>query len=454
MVRHVLTLAMLGLLTLVATACSQGAGGAAPGAILPAAFPRPQATNVGKYIKHVVIVIQENRTFTNIFEGYPGADTRSYGLTHTGKKVTLIGVPFTRDQDMKHNFDDALRAWSGGAMNGFDLNEFDTGDPEGTYAYSYVPHAQTAPYWAMAEKYTIADHMFPTEFGPSFTSHLALIAGTMNLSPTLAEANYPLALTWGCDSPSTTITDTVDENRLVQANGPAPCFTQFRTMADTLDARRVSWKYYAPQLYDEGGNLWTSFDAIRNVRYGPDWTRNVIAPQTRVLTDAAAGQLASVSWVIPDWLDSDHPAADSDTGPSWVSSVVNAIGKSKDWKSTAIVIVWDDWGGWYDNVPPPQRDFRGNGVRVGCLIVSPYARKGYVSHTVYEFGSILKFVEQAFDLPPVGPTSEGYTDSRATSIVDSFDFSQKPRAFAPIAAKYPASYFLKRPSSGRAPDDE
>jgi phospholipase C len=453
-VRYCLVLVLLGVLAPALAACSQGAGNTTPGAILPAAVPRPKIASVGTYIKHVVIVIQENRTFTSIFEGYPGADTRLFGFTHDHKRVRLTPMPFFQDQDLRHNFADAIRAWADGSMNGFDLNDFDNGAPAGRYPYSYVSRGDTGPYWEMAARYTLADRMFPTEFGPSFTSHLALIAGTMNLSPTLAEANYPLTYPWGCDAPSTSFTDTVNEQRIVLPNGPAPCFTQFRTMADTLDARHVSWKYYAPGLEEQGGTLWTSFDAIHHVRYGPDWTRNIVTPQTTVLTDAAQGRLASVSWVIPDWLDSDHPAADSDTGPSWVANVVNAVGKSKDWKTTAIVIVWDDWGGWYDNVPPPQHDFRGNGVRVGCLIVSPYSRKGYVSHTVYEFGSILKFVEQAFDLAPVGPTSKGYTDTRATSIVDSFDFSQKPRGFVPIAAKYSATYFLERPASGRAPDDE
>jgi phospholipase C len=171
-----------------------------------------------------------------------------------------------------------------------------------------------------------------------------------------------------------------------------------------------------------------------------------------VLVDAASGKLPAVAWVVPDYLWSDHPSAGTPYGPSWVAAVVNAIGASRDWKSTAIVVVWDDWGGWYDNVPPPQVDFRGLGIRVGCIIISPYVRP-HVSHTTYEFGSILKFIEQTYGLPFLGKASDGYTDARATSILDSFDFTLHPRKFRAIPAPYPPSFFTKHAPSLRAPDD-
>jgi phospholipase C len=134
--------------------------------------------------------------------------------------------------------------------------------------------------------------------------------------------------------------------------------------------------------------------------------------------------------------------------------VVNAIGESPDWKSTAIVVVWDDWGGWYDNAPPPQLDYRGLGIRVPCLIVSPYAKRGYVSHVQYEYGSILRFIEETFDLPYLGPPGEGYTDQRANSLDDAFDFSQAPRPFVPVSSQYPASRFLREPPSNDPVDTE
>jgi phospholipase C len=223
-------------------------------------------------------------------------------------------------------------------------------------------------------------------------------------------------------------------------------------MADTLDAAKVSWRFYAPPLDYGGGQLWTSFDNIKSVRYGPDWA-NVKAPSPQFLTDIAGGTLAGVTWIVPDWPYSDH-AGGGDLGPSWVTAVVNAVGQSKFWDSTAIFIMWDDWGGWYDNVPPPQVDFRGLGERVPCIVISAYSPPHYVAHTQYEFGSILKFVEETFDLPPLGTTAAGYTDSRAASIGNVFDFKRRLRIFRPYVAPYPASYFLETRPSYKAPDDD
>jgi phospholipase C len=174
------------------------------------------------------------------------------------------------------------------------------------------------------------------------------------------------------------------------------------------------------------------------VRYGPQWSDgHISSPQTRIFHDIKAKKLAAVSWVIPDENDSDHPGTSSDTGPSWVASIVNAIGESAYWKSTAIVIVWDDWGGLYDNAKPPQLDYGGLGFRVPAIIVSPYAKPGYISPTEYEFGSILKYIENNWELGTLKRT-----DQRATSIGDCFDYAQKPIAFKPIASKYPQAYFL------------
>ena len=405
---------------------------------------------IGQYIKHVVVIVQENRSFENLFAGYPGADAPMYGFMR-GRKVPLHTVDFFPLVNVNHDFGPAIGSWDHGKMDGF------TGAYSGlpdTFVFAHLRRSEIAPYWDLARQYVLADHMFPTEFGPSFTGHLSLIAGTTSLSRDKAVVNNPIGGPWGCDASVGTITFTVNRERKISPGG-FPCYTQFRTMADVLDAGGISWKYYAPPLFgNKGGVLWSSFDAIKAVRYSPDWKNNVISPETQVISDARKGQLPSVSWVIPDWEWSDHASTGTDYGPSWVAAVINAIGEGPDWKSTAIVVVWDDWGGWYDNVPPPKGDFRGPGVRVGCLIVSPYARPGYVSHTVYEFGSILKFEEQTFGLPSIGSASDGYTDARATSLADSFDFTQAPRHFVRIPAKYPASFFLNHAPSYRPPDTD
>jgi phospholipase C len=345
--------------------------------------------------------------------------------------------------------------WNGGNMDGFSA----WGMKHGQYtAYAYIDHAQIKPYWAIARKYVLADEMFPTEFGGSFTAHLTLVAGTDDIKlPGRAEVNFPSAAPDDCDSPPNTKSSYVamkPYRRLHEFDGPFPCFDQFNTMAEVLDGAGVSWKIYASKVLDAG--FWEPFEAIKYVRYGPDWTTDVIAPQTRSLTDAMDGNLAAVSWVTPSGQDSDHPAYHSDRGPSWVASVVNAVGESSYWPASAIIVLWDDWGGFYDNAPPPQLDYRGLGIRVPCLILSPYAKSDYVSHVQYEYGSILRFIEEVYGLPigSIGPTSEGYTDGRAASLDDAFDFTQPPRKFTPIKSKYSIAHFLREPPSNEPVDTQ
>ena len=452
-------------IAVAALTCCSAESGASPDAV--PAFAVPSAGQpVGRYIKHLVIIVQENRTFDNVFYGFPGEDTPTYGNMRTSRdphalvvKVPLRPAPFGK-QDECHGFVCGLLDWDHGKMDGFGLPLLNPGEPAGRRPYTYLPRTQVAPYWTMAKDYVLADRMFSTQFDASFVAHLDLIAGTSSVSPTTSEVGVPSAMPWGCNAPAGTTTNLLHPNRVETAdNGPFPCFTQFATLADTLDDAGLSWKYYAPAL-GQPGSLWSVFQSIKRVYQGPDWEKDVISPQTRVLQDAAAGNLASVSWVIPDSQDSDHAGITTDRGPSWVASVVNAIGTGPEWNSTAIVILWDDWGGWYDHVRPPQLDFRGLGIRVPCIIVSPYARTGYLSHTVYEFGSVLHFAEQAFNLPSLGPnrlyggpSDLGYTDVRGASLADSFDFVQKPRPFKRIPQRYPISAFVNERPSGIAPDD-
>ena len=440
-------------LTILAGCSSSGARGQAPyqsNSLVPTVRhrPRPNALPIGNYIKHIVIVIQENRSFDNIFSGYPGADGATFGYMHGKNLVPLRPVDFeSSTADLPHSLKQGLTDYDNGAMDGYDLSAVQTG-LAADIPYHYVERNEVAPYWSMAEQYVLADRMFQTEWGGSFTAHLNLIAGTASLSPTLTEADNPSAQPWGCDAPVGTASTTWSSSDQLSIKGPFPCFTQFNTLADSLDNAGVSWKYYAPQISGAGG-IWSEFDAIQAVRYGSDWGNNVISPETTVLTDASGGKLATVSWVVPDYLNSDHPGSQSATGPSWVASIVNAIGASQYWQSTAIIILWDDWGGWYDHVPPPQLDYKGLGSRIPCIIISPYSRAHYVTHQQYESGSILRLVEQTFNLP-----SLGYTDARANSLTDGFDFTQAPRTFSTISAPYSRAYILKRRHSLKPPDTE
>jgi phospholipase C len=438
------------------TACSSP-GALTPSGSLPGLGRAVSGTSTSQYIKNVVVIIQENRSFENFFAGFPGANAPLSGYAKkNGKrvKVNLHETTFETNPNLVHNWSSAIAGWDKGKMDGFHI-----GPGRNYAAYAYVKRSQVATYWAMANQFVLADNMFPTEFGGSYTAHLTLVAGTDNMDANDAQVNFPTAFPDDCDSPQGTKSSLVNQYRKVgRGNGPFPCFNQFNTMARVLDKAGVSWKYYANKRLDAG--IWSPFEAIKYVRFGSDWKNDIIAPETQVLSDIDNGQLASVSWVTPSHADSDHPGAHSDLGPSWVASIVNAIGQSSYWNQTAIVILWDDWGGWFDNAAPMQLDFRGLGERVPCLIISPYAvigsgsNGGYVSDTQYEFGSILKFIEQAYNLPPLGLGSAGYTDKRANSIIDSFDFTQSPRKFTPFGSKYPASRFIHEPPSDEPVDTE
>ncbi len=437
------------LLVLAVAGCSGSAALQPRAGVLPAARTASGTSGPPSPIKHVVIVFQENRSFDNIFAGYPGADAPMSGKMSNGQTVALHPIGLV-SSDVCHGYYDAVNDYDSGAMDRFDQNCTDRGSA-GTFTYSYIRRDESAPYWSMARQYTLADRMFPTMMGPSWTAHLSIVAGTADLTTFKTLVDLPTSSPWGCDAPPGTTTFTLTQQKVYQAYGPYPCFTQIRTLADVLDAGNVSWRYYAPPI--SYGGLWTAFDAFSKIRNGPDWA-NVISPSPTVLTDVAGGKLAGVTWVVPDWPYSDH-AGGGNQGPSWVSAVVNAIGQSQFWDSTAIVVLWDDWGGWYDDAAPPQLDFRGLGLRVGCIIISPYAKKHYVSHTQYEFGSVLKFVEETFNLPNIGTYREdGYTDGRAASISDSFDFTRPPSAFKKIEAPYPPSTFIRMKPSMKAPDDE
>ncbi len=446
----------LALLAALSSACSMSAGSTNPSAHI-VGFNHA-STRIP--IKHIVIVIQENRSFDNIFSGFPGADAPTRGRDHLGKWIRFHSITFD-DTDGGHQYANAIAQWDGGKMDGFDLTQVGSYPHSPSYNYAYLERSLVAPYWEMAKQYVLADRMFPTEFGPSFTAHLDLIAATTQLSrnrylvdgPTLTKtgAGTGDAQPWGCDAPPGSTTRVLKPPDTTEFLGPFPCLTEFRTAADLLDSAGLSWKYYAPPLFKSGlAEIWSTFDAIKSVREGPDWKADVISPQTKILTDAAANHLPAVSWVVPDWQDSDHPGDDSTTGPSWVSSVVNAVGESHDWNSTVIVVLWDDWGGWYDDaVPPPTLDNFGLAIRVPAIIISPYAKRDHVDHTAYQFGSVVRLIEDTFELP-----SLGYSDANSNSLLDALDFTMAPRAFTPIVAPYSAKHFLQEKPSNKPPDDD
>jgi len=364
-------------------------------------------------ITHVIIIIQENRSFDDMFNGFPGADTVQSGLNHLNQVVPLTPIPLSEANDLDHGTVGFKDDYHNGLMNGFDREG--NALHSATYPYSYTQQSDVQPLWDMATQYVVGDRMFSSQAGPSFPAHQYLIAGQTGYM------GDPGKWPWGCDGPQT----------------KPECF-DYETLADELDAAHVSWRYYAPGVLSnpQTYGIWVAYDAIRHIRYGPDWDADMSMPETNIFQDISLGTLANVSWIVPTGKNSDHAGDVPDQGPAWVSSIVNAVGESDYWPNTAIFVVWDDWGGWYDHVPPPQLDANGLGIRVPLIVVSPFAKSGYVSHVQHEFGSILKFTEEQFGLPSLGTT-----DVRADDLSDCFTTassgSSRPQAvrrFVPIRA--------------------
>jgi phospholipase C len=446
-------LALLCLLTAVA-ACNGGGGSP----ITPARSGVVEAARLvdalgTKKIQHVVIIIQENRSVDNLFNGLPGANTVQSGQTSTGATVNLQPIGLVTSWDLSHTHAAWETEYSSGSMNGFDHERAapKPTPPVPSYpAYAYVPQNEAQPYWTMAETYTFADNMFATNEGPSFPAHMYLIDGNSatSSSDTLYAMNNPQTptgfQTGGCDAPTGTLVALINPLTNDQSQSAYPCFDH-KTIFDLLDAKGVTWKYYQNRI---GAGLWFTPDAIQHIRDGSDYAK-VVRPNTAILSDISNGKLPAVSWVIPTAAESDHTQITDGSGPSWVASVVNAIGNSKYWDQTTIIIVWDDWGGWYDHVAPPQYNYYELGFRVPLIIVSPYAKLGYVSHVQHEFGSILKFMEAIYGLGSLGET-----DVRADNLFDCFNFSQPPTPFKTISAPHAASYFINLPPDDRSPDDD
>ncbi|MGA8575244.1 MAG: alkaline phosphatase family protein [Candidatus Cybelea sp.] len=405
------------------------------------------STGAGK-IAHVVYVVQENRSFNDLFEGYPGAETVSKGKTSKGRTIRLQRISLKTQYDIDHSAGAMFRACDGtGSLpgtkctnHGFNLETILNGPNNGQYAY--VPHVETKPYFDMAHEFVLADQMFTSQVDESFVAHQYIIAAQAQSS-----VNVPTGFPWGCAGGKAESVFTLTSQRTI---GPtqSPCF-DYQTLGDELDAAHLPWRFYTSKYFAPTSGYWSSYQAVKHIFNGPDW-KNVITPQKRFLKDVKAGELASFTWITPSCPDSDHPACGTGLGPSWVTSVVNAVGKSKFWDSTVIFVQWDDWGGFYDPVPPPFEDYDGLGFRVPLIVISPYAKQNYVSHVQYETASVLRYAENLFGLAQLS-----VADARATSPAkDCLDFNQKPRKFVPIKAPKNEAFFWNQPPDPRIPDED
>ncbi len=335
-------------------------------------------------LDRIVIVLQENHTLDNYFGTYPGAD----GLS--GRTICLpnspgaspctapFHSPTLTPRDLNHNWAAAHADYDGGSMDGFVYSE---GSP-GTMAY--FDRKDLPRYWTAADRYVLCDRYFTSVMSESAPNHLYLVAGS---SGGVRDDRVPVPL-------------------------DVPC------VFERLDARGVSWKVY-------GFTQW--YESFRYVQGHPA-VRSHFATADRFAADLAAGDLAEVTWVIGAPGGDEHPPKSVAAGSASVAdTIVNPLGMSPFWPSLAVFVTWDDYGGFYDHVPPPQVDAFGYGFRVPCLVISPFARPGFIDHTVYDHTSILRLVEDRFC-----PGTLATRDASATPITGGLDFTRAARPFVPI----------------------
>jgi phospholipase C len=358
-------------------------------------------------IKRVVYLMLENRSFDHVFGAMKGVNGARTGVMD-GKEVPLIRCPQWLPGDVPHSRGSAIRSYNHGKMDGFAQDDISV-----VYAYSQLDREDVPNYWHWAEDYVISDNFFSSVLGPSFPNHLYMIAGQSG-----GAVDTPTGQPWGCDHlPGTTVRIRTPEGK---AEDVDPCM-QFRTMGDTLDDAGVSWAYYAASEH-QVGYIWSAFHAVKHIYDDRDKMALRVRPVDSLLGDIAAERLPAVTWITPRFELSDHPPWSSSHAHNWVTKIVNSIMRSSMWESTAIFITWDEWGGFYDHVAPPQVDETGLGIRVPMLLVSPYAKEGFIDHEQGDFTSPLRFIDDNWGLPHLTKRI-----AKAHNYSHAFDFRRKPR---------------------------
>jgi len=433
------------------------------GLFIPLA-PRPVQGSQSK-IQHLIFIVQENHSFDNYFGTYPGVNGLSFDTAipydpndtnlgyvrpfhlNVSQPIMIWGdelppgvadpddlqpqqvnstTPYHFDsesigRDLSHAWTVAHRAYDSGKMDGFVAAEGSI-LTMGYYDRSDIPY-----YWDYANQYVLDDNFFSSLMGPSFPNHLYIASGTSgpisNLPPLCLETSCQWIL-----------------NGHVVDNPPSDYNWQglsldWATLAQEMSNANVSWSWYDGEARPTRPNIWDVLPLFTYFQNNPDQLDEHVRNTQAFIDDVQNGQLPAVSWIIPgSWVPptypaackgqspSEHPPARSDCGMDYVSYLVNQVMQSQFWQSSAIVITWDDYGGFYDHVPPPQVDAFGEGFRVPTLVISPWAKDGYVDHTQYEFASLLRLAEDNFNLPTLGTR-----DVSANDMMNSFDFNQSPQ---------------------------
>jgi phospholipase C len=344
-------------------------------------------------ITNAIIIMLENHTFDNLFGSFPGAN----GV------VSPVG-PDPVMSDINHSCHGYRQALNQGQLNGFNA--------EGLISY----HRSDIPiFWEYAERFGLSDNFFTSAATSSTPNHIYMIAGQSGgiIETNISDGQF--------GSPANCLIPSMQPDGTMYLQ--YPCVT-INSVPQELDDAGISWRYYA------GAPIWTAPLYITDLATSP----NIIDNFAQIVTDIESGDLPSVSWVCPAPDESCHPAFTLGGGQNFLASVVNAVAQSQYWSSTAIFVTFDDWGGFYDHVVPPVVDMYGLGARVPLLVISPYAKPGYLSHQQGEFSSLAKFVEENWSLPSLGQRD---ALSSTSDLMDFFDFEQtplKPVMHQPVAA--------------------
>jgi phospholipase C len=452
--------------------CSSGAEPGHTHALAPPGarhWTSPVNTEPGIHkIKHVVMIMQENRSFDSYFGHFPGADGIA---TRDGRSVACLSPGPDRTcrhlypdhQDANgggpHGYRNSARDIDGGRMDGFlqqaktafknctDVNNPHCTNGTGDDVLGYHTRSDIPNYWKYAHDFVLQDHMFEPIRSWSLPSHLWQVSLWSALCGTRAAATCKNAPERVGGHPRAGY---VGDGKQTVRKKPVYAWTDLTYLLHKQD---VSWGYYVkqgtepdcrkdsavlcPRIAQKAftPGIWNPLPNFVDVQQ--DHQLRNIAPTSDFLHRARAGKLPSVSWVIPSGKVSEHPPASVSAGQSYVTRLVNTVMSGPDWKSTAIFLAWDDWGGFYDHVQPPTVDHNGYGLRVPGLVISPFARRGFVDHQTLSFDAYAKFIEDDFlGGQRLDPANDGRPDPRPDvrenapmlgDLAEDFDFTQKPR---------------------------
>jgi phospholipase C len=391
----------------------------------PTTTPPPEEEPIP--IKHVVFMIKENRSFDNYFARYPGAEGARTAVTSDGRTVPITRAHDVFRPDLGHGFFDGVLSINGGKMDGYDLvTNGETMEGFTSFTRKGIPN-----YWAYADNFVLSDHTFSSMYGPTFPNHLYTVAA--QAGRTVGNKNQAFQVGGYCADESETVfrfmkmtprereevmkaEDRADTGRIGDFWEEVRACFDFEVLPDQLEKKGISWGYYAEE------DAWmNALLGIKHMRFSKHWGTDIVEPD-EFLRDVRQNRMAKVSWVIPTPAFNEHPGGPSVCmGENYTVEQINAIMRSKYWKNTAIFLTWDDFGGFYDHVPPPHVDIMGLGPRVPMLIISPWTKQGYIDSTAYEFSSVVRFIEEVFGLECMT-----VRDCRASDMMDAFDFTQEP----------------------------